>query len=76
MKKETKQEIEIGIPGIGKAKYSQTNSTTKTKFSYSCDVIFDSHDAAMEFRNLVEKAATDVQGEMNKSHFDTIEIPN
>ena len=76
MTKETKQEIELGIPGIGKIKYSQTISTTKTKFSYSCDVRFDSQDAAMEFQKIVEKAATDAKGEMNQSHFDTIEIPN
>ena len=73
MVKKRTYEVEAGIPGIGKARVSQTEQLTKATFRYSCAVNFDSMNAAQEFRGMVEGAIAGAEGEMSESHIDTIE---
>ena len=73
MAKKRTYEVEAGLPGLGKAKISQTEQLTKTTFRYSCAVHFDSMNAAQEFRGMVEGAIASAEGEMSESHIDTIE---
>ena len=72
--KKTKFELEAGIPGVAKGKFSREVSPTRTDWSYSCRVIFSNPDDASSFRTLVEKAASDCSGRLEQSHLDTVEI--
>ncbi len=72
--KEKKSEIELGIPGLGKAKLSQTETVTKVDYRYSCRVSFDNPNDAMNFRSLVEKAVADHNGAIVQSHLDNEEV--
>ena len=74
MAAEKKIELEAGIPGLAKAKVSRSASLTETRFAYSCEVQFDSFEAAKEFRAVVEKAVAEMKGSLAQSHVDTIEI--
>ncbi len=73
MAKENKVEVEAGIPGFGKAKYTQTTSPTETEYSYSCVVNFNSFEDAKEFRETVEKAVAEIKGKIYQSRLDTVE---
>ena len=73
--KETKVEVEAGIPGVFKAKVGQTKAATKVDYRYSCSVSFDNPDDARNFRALVEKAVSDGQGRMLQSHLDNKDVP-
>ena len=72
--KETKLEVEFGIPGVAKGKIVRDVSPTRTEWLYSCRVSFGNPDDARSFRTLVEKAATDTGGRLEESHLDTVEI--
>ena len=68
-----KWELEAGIPGLAKVKYTGSGDPAHIQFGYSCSVYFDSLDAAKKFRDMVEKAVADYQGVMAQSHIDTVE---
>ena len=73
MGREDKFEVEAGVLGVGKAKFTRTTSPTEIKYSYSCVVDFSSLENAREFREIVEKAVPKANGEISQSHIDTLE---
>ena len=74
MAKENKVEVEAGIPGLAKAKISRAETLKETKYCYSCEINFASLEATMEFRDVVEKTASEKGAIIAQSHIDTVEI--
>lgn len=74
MAKENSIQFEAGIPLVAKAKYKRTGPSTKKIFRYSCAINFASLVAAQEFREIVEKAVSEKNGEIHASNIETDEI--